>query len=270
MVELFEQDEKLTYAQSSKGNQLKWYNRDVWYKADYTGYEGLAEYVISKLLQYSNLNPSEYVDYDVETIRYRNTVYRGCKSKNFLPEGWSVITLERLFQSAYGNSLNQSLYSMRNNENRLRFLADQTIRVTGLRDFGIYMSKLLTIDALFLNEDRHTHNIAVLMDTLGEYHYCPFFDHGAALLADTTMDYPIQADADIEELIDRVEAKTFCASFDEQLDIAEKLYGKHLQFHFTRKEVEHLLEMEKEYPEEEKKRVLDVVMRQCRKYEYLF
>ncbi len=270
MVELFQQDEKKTYAQSSKGNQLKWYNQDIWYKADYTGYEGLSEYVISKLLQHSNLGALEYVDYEVETMRYRDTICRGCKCRDFLPEGWRIITLERLFQSAYGKSLSQSLYSIRDYENRLRFLVDQTVRVTGLKDFGIYMSKLLTIDALFLNEDRHTHNIAVLMDTLGEYHYCPFFDHGASLLADTKMDYPVQADVGIDELIGRVEAKTFCSSFDEQLDIAEKLYGKHLHFHFERKDVENILEMETEYPVEEKMRVLDVIMAQRRKYEYLF
>ena len=53
---------------------------------------------------------------------------------------------------------------------------------------GVYMNKLLTIDALFLNEDRHTHNIAVLMNGKGDYAYCPIFDNGAGLLADTTMD----------------------------------------------------------------------------------
>lgn len=41
MIELFEQDIKTDDRQSSKGNQLKWRNEDIWYKADYTGYEGL-------------------------------------------------------------------------------------------------------------------------------------------------------------------------------------------------------------------------------------
>lgn len=268
MVRLFEQDVQLPYAQSSKGNQLKWRNKNIWYKADYTGYEGLAEYLVSKLLQYSDLDVAEYVDYDVEMIQYKNTVYRGCKSRNFLPEGWRLITLERLFQLAYGRSLSKCIYSIQDYENRLRFLVDQTIRVTGLRDFGGYMSKLLTIDALFLNEDRHTHNIAVLMDETCRYHYCPFFDHGAALFSDTTMDYPM--DANVEQLMNGVEAKTFCTDFDEQLDIAERLYGKHLHFHFTRKDVEQLLEQEKAYPKEEKMRVLDVVTRQRQKYQYLF
>ena len=40
MVQLFEQDIKTNDRQSSKGNQLKWCRNNVWYKADYMGYEG--------------------------------------------------------------------------------------------------------------------------------------------------------------------------------------------------------------------------------------
>lgn len=60
--------------------------------------------------------------------------------------------------------------------------------MTGLQNFGVYMNKLLTIDAFFLNEDWHMHNIAVLMNGKGDYAYCPIFNNGAGLLADTTMD----------------------------------------------------------------------------------
>lgn len=51
MIELFEQNIRTNERQSSKGNQLKWENNGIWYKADYTGYEGLAEYMISHLLK---------------------------------------------------------------------------------------------------------------------------------------------------------------------------------------------------------------------------
>ena len=50
MVELFGQHKEMESRKSSKGNQLKWEEQGIWYKADYTGYEGLAEYVISGLL----------------------------------------------------------------------------------------------------------------------------------------------------------------------------------------------------------------------------
>ena len=42
MIELFEQDMKMDDRQSSKGNQLKWKSHGIWFKADYTGYDGHA------------------------------------------------------------------------------------------------------------------------------------------------------------------------------------------------------------------------------------
>ena len=53
MIELFEQNIRTNDRQSSKGNQLKWENEGIWYKADYIGYEGLADYLISHLLKKS-------------------------------------------------------------------------------------------------------------------------------------------------------------------------------------------------------------------------
>ena len=268
MIELFQQDIKTDGRQSSKGNQLKWENQGVWYKADYTGYEGLAEYVISGLLSYSNLDVWEYVSYQTEEIYYKRSRYLACKSKNFLPQGWKLITLERLFQNMYGESLNKSIYSIKDYTERVRFLVGQTIRMTGLEKFGAYLSKLLTIDALVLNEDRHTHNIAVLLDDAGEYHYCPFFDHGASLLSDTTMDYPM-AD-EVEKMISDVRAKTVCQDFDEQLDIVEELYGEQIKFYFNMETIDCLLTEEQFYVDEVKQRVRLILANQMRKYQYLF
>lgn len=268
MVKLFEQTVKTQTRQSSKGNQLKWENDGIWYKADYTGYEGLSEYIISGLLAYSNLKPEEYISYQTEEICYKSNQYHGCKSKNFLPDGWKLITLERLFQSMYGQGLNRAIYSIEDYGKRVSFLVEQTIRATGLQDFGIYLSKLLTIDALFLNEDRHTHNIAVLLDDMGEYHYCPIFDNGAALLSDTTMDYPMNGN--IEEMIGEVKAMTICQDFDEQLDIVEQIYGKHIEFNFNIKDVDKLLTEERYYSAQIKQRVKNVIINQRRKYQYLF
>ena len=88
MIELFEQDLKKEERQSSKGNQLKWENNGIWYKADYMGYEGLAEYVISNFLKFSNLNDDEFVVYSPIEIKYKNQKYNGACSNNFLKDGW--------------------------------------------------------------------------------------------------------------------------------------------------------------------------------------
>lgn len=84
-------------------------------------------------------------------------------------------------------------------------------------------------EEFFLNEDRHPHNIAVLMDAEGAYHYCLVFDSGAGLLSDTTMNYP--TGIEVGKLIGKPKAKTFCQDFDEQLNAIEYLYGQHLKFH---------------------------------------
>ena len=178
-----------------------------------------------------------------------------------------MFTLERLFYNFYNASLSKSLYAIKEHENRLLFLVNQVERITGLKDFGVYMSKLLTIDTFFLNEDRHTHNIAVLIDEKGEYHYCPIFDNGAALLSDTTMDYPMSQET--FHLMGNVSSKTFCYDFDEQLEIAEQLYGTQIKLGFSRQDVMDLLSEEPYYPEDVKGRVQDIIFERMRKYRYL-
>ena len=267
MAELFEQYVKKMSRQSSKGNQLKWENEGVWYKADFLGYEGLSEYLISHLLQKSTLRENEYVLYDLEEIHYKSQIYKGVKSHNFLEKGWQLITLERLYQNLTGESLYKTIFSIESHEKRFGFLVQQVEKYTGLRDFGIYLNKLFTLDAFFLNEDRHMHNIAVLMNENGEFAYCPIFDNGAGLLSDVRQDYPLQED--VYELMEQAQAKTICFDFDEQLDISEAKCGINLKFSFTKEDVDELLEKAVIYSEEERERVRRVLYAQMRKYAYL-
>lgn len=209
MVELFEQNIRTNERQSSKGNQLKWENDGIWYKADYTGYEGLSEYMISHLFEKSTLREAEYVIYDTEQIKYKRNLYHGAKSYTFLKDDWQIMTLERLFKTVQNASLNSMLWRIENVENRLTFLVENVERLTGLRDFGIYINKLFTVDAFFLNEDRHTHNIAVLMNGEGKFAYCPIFDNGAGLLSkqdvrnylERAEEYPVQIRQRVEKII---------------------------------------------------------------------
>ena len=268
MVELFEQNIRTNTRQSSKGNQLKWENEGIWYKADYTGYEGLAEYVISHLLKLTNLNEGEYVLYEPEQIKYKRQIYNGVRSRAFIDEDWQIITLERLFKNVYNESLTSVLWHMSDVKERLEFLVNAIKNITGLNNWGEYICRLFTIDAFFLNEDRHMHNIAVLMNGKGEYKYCPVFDNGAGLLSDTTMDYPMEQD--IYQMISEVKSKSVSQDFDEQLDVAENLYGQNLQFLFTKKNVSDIVNSADMYPLEERKRVELIIYSQMNKYKYLF
>ena len=56
---------------SSKGNQEKWQEGGRWYKLDQFGYEGLAETVISRLLERSSIEtdtPFRFVRYRIERM----------------------------------------------------------------------------------------------------------------------------------------------------------------------------------------------------------
>ena len=267
MIKLFEEEIKDQGRRSSKGNQLKFERDEIWYKTDYLGYEGLVEYTVSKLLAYSNLDDSEYVDYELEQIEYNDNIFNGCKSDDFT-EGWNLITLERLFKNSYGTGLNKMIYSIQEHTERLKILVEQVERVTGLKDFGMYMSKLLTIDALFLNEDRHTHNIAVMINNEGRFKLAPIFDNGAGLMSDVMMEYPLSKDTLL--LMDKVKPKTFCDNFSEQVGIAEKLYGQHMLFDFGYNEVKSIVDKADIYSDDIRTRVIEVVMQMRRQYEYLF
>ena len=267
MVELFDMDKREQNRQSSKGNQLKFYRDGWWYKVDYMGYEGLAEYVVSKLLGFSNLTADEYVDYELEQISYNGNTYNGCKSKDF-SDGWNLITVERLFMQSYGRSLYKSMYEMKDEKERLKMMVSNIERITGISDFGGYMSKMLAADALFINEDRHTHNIAVMTNDKKEYKTAPIFDNGAGLLSDTTMEYSLEQDHLL--MLDNVRAKTFCDDFVKQLDSAEQLYGKKIVFNYGFNEVKNIVDKYDIYNEQIKKRVVDVVMQLRHKYEYMF
>lgn len=268
MIELYENQLKKFERQSSKGNQLKWQDGEYWYKADYAGYEALAEYIVSKLLKKSNLNSLEFVEYDLEQIKYKRNIFNGVKSKDFLEEDWQMVTLERLYKTKKNVSLLQSVWKYKSTEERIKFLVDEVCKMTGIDEFGIYLSKMLTIDAFFLNEDRHMHNIAVLMDGAANYKLCPIFDNGAALLSDTSLDYPLSGD--IFEMMDEVKSKTICTDFDEQLDAVEKAFGYQLKFDFDKNDVDLLLDTQTQYPKEIIERVRTILYQRIRKYQYLF
>ncbi|MFR0901483.1 MAG: hypothetical protein ACLSG4_18840 [Anaerobutyricum sp.] len=94
--------------QSSKGNQLKWENEGIWYKADYTGYEGLVEYMISHLLKKSSLAENAFVCYDLEEIKYGTVIYNGVKSPDFwqrLADYYFITSIPELFRRKSPNAM---------------------------------------------------------------------------------------------------------------------------------------------------------------------
>ncbi len=195
------------------------------------------------------------------------TKYTGVNGEEVLMKTYTGENKD-LFKNVYNESLTSVLWHMSDVKERLEFLVNAIKNITGLNNWGEYICRLFTIDAFFLNEDRHMHNIAVLMNGKGDYKYCPVFDNGAGLLSDTTMDYPMEQD--IYHMISEVKSKSVSQNFDEQLDVAENLYGQNLQFLFTKKNVSDIVNNADMYPPEERKRVELIIYSQMNKYKYLF
>ena len=160
-----------TKATSSKGNQLKWLVGEKWYKADHMGYEGLCEVVISRLLEKSSVK--DFVRYHPVMIVFDSKEYTGCYSDNFRAKNESIVTLEHLSKQWLANSFAKELLRYEEPKDKIRHTAEFIEKVTKLENVGVYLTAMLELDAFFLNEDRHTNNIAfILNDDTGEYR-CP-------------------------------------------------------------------------------------------------
>ena len=212
---------------SSKGNQEKWREGGRWYKLDQFGYEGLAETVVSRLLERSSVEtdtPFRFVRYRMERMLVHGRERNGCSSADFLNPGESIITLPHLFRRM-DRPLKDTLPGLSSDRKRLEYLARRTAELTGLEAFPQYLTLLLEIDGLFLNDDRHLNNIAVL-EKEGRFSYCPVFDHGAALLSNTqTAPMNIEPDA----LIRSAKALPLGTTFNRQVIHARSLFGPQLR-----------------------------------------
>lgn len=214
---------------SSKGNQEKWFEDGRWYKLDQFGYEALSEAVISELLEHCNFNNKfDFVRYNIEELIVHNRPRVACVSDNFLNENQSIITINRLLSNEIGEPLIRQLSSISSNKRRIEYMVDKTKKITGLNQFGEYMTLVFEVDALFLNEDRHLNNIAVIYSSDG-YDYCPIFDNGAGLLSDVRS-YGL--DIEPRGLYSSVKSQPFEMSFTRQINTVRKLYGRQLNVGF--------------------------------------
>ena len=253
---------------TSKGDQRKWKIGDRWYKADYMGYESLAEVLVSHFLERSNLR-YPFVRYQLVQIEYAEEQLNACQSQNFLMQNEILVPLEKLYRQYTGESLATKMAEFAEPLERIQYLVEEVEKITGINDFGKYITAVLEIDAFFLNEDRHKNNLAVVYsENTKQYSFSPIFDQGLCLFADTRLDYPLRLS--LEECMKKIQAKPFSTDFDEQLDAAEALYGVQVQFDFSMKDLENeITRLTEKYSPVICERIQQLMRQQFRKYKYL-
>lgn len=189
---------------TSEGTQVKYYKDGYWYKEDFYGGEARAEYLISGILQFSDLNREEYVKYEIGILNGKNA----CRSKNFLGDGEEFISLYRYYQLTVGRKLNEDILKYETPKERADFVL-KFFRETCKLDLKDYFSKIFTLDALILNEDRHFNNLGIICTEDGTYRAAPIFDNGKSLLVGNLS---VNRRLPVEENVKRVVARPFSGS----------------------------------------------------------
>ena len=194
----------------SKGSQPKWDVNGMWVKEDFFGYEGLAEDIVSRLLE--RIENVSFVPYASVSIKrnYRAHVC-GCWSPNFLPEGCEYRPLYKL--------LNLWVPGFKLPENPLE--AIQLVVSLIQENCGLniteYLAANLYLDAITLNEDRHLNNLGLFYD--GTYSVPPIFDNGLSCLSDERT----YGNLRLFEAVKAVRSKPFSRHFEKQVAALQKL-----------------------------------------------
>ncbi len=104
----------------------------------------------------------------------------GCRSENFLNKDEELVTLYRLYFNEYGKDLSQVINGMDEMEERIDYVIRFVQESCGI-DIFEYLRKILTVDMIILNEDRHLNNLALIFDG-NAFKPAPIFDNGLSLL----------------------------------------------------------------------------------------
>lgn len=256
---------------TSRGNQEKWFDaeNDLWYKVDNGHFEALAEAVASEILRRftnaSELPGISVADYWIDTAEVHNLPQVLSVSKNFKKENESLVTVNTILKNSIGPGYIEAFNRRASLKERIAFLVSTVESATGMAAFGAYFTTLLELDALFLNQDRHLNNIALLR--ADEYKPCPIFDCGASFLLDFGLYRP---DVDTHAYLTKAVCLPFKSAFTRTVHTAQKLYGKQLMVEFCREEAEAVIELYLQYYPQQfryllKERVLTVLLEQKKK-----
>ena len=134
----------ITQEGTSEGTQIKYKKDGYWYKKDSRGHEGRAEYLVSRLLDFTTLGKEEYIQYEEGMINDCS----GCRSRNFLEDGAELITFYRLYYNAMGKNLAQAIAAMDRMEDRIEYVIEFIRQSCGL-DIRIYLRKILTLEDVY-------------------------------------------------------------------------------------------------------------------------
>lgn len=167
------------------GAQKKWTGKaNAWLKKDYVGGEAITETLVSLFLT-SCLNISEFkagfVVYGVFCPQDDT-----CISHSFLKEGESFFPLYDAIKT-----VNPKWSEYADFEGKLEYINSVYEAVLGY-SCKRWLLRVLTLDVMFRNTDRHFLNLGFIADSRGNLRLAPIFDNGLALGVSAGAYYDLQ------------------------------------------------------------------------------
>lgn len=211
---ILDETTKVVIDSSSKGNQRKFYNNGIWIKLDNDKCsEGLAEDFVSKLC--ACIYDFPYVQYESSQFEYRDEVYNGCYSRNMYNRQDIIFVSFRNLLKQCG--IQQNIFFRDESvEVNIKNVLELVYSRLGLNLLD-YFRRLLMLDCLIINEDRHIMNIGVCYcKSDGKYYDTPCFDNGSSLFC---TNWTYKKRKTLEENIDfaRSVARPFSKFYDKNL-----------------------------------------------------
>lgn len=147
-----------------------------WYKEDFKGGEALAEVLVSTFLRSCNyLGFKDFVPYHFKHTSVNSFDLRTCVSPNFLQKEEQFISFKDLL-----SQVNQPTENLVGFKFKLNYI-DSVFQQTVGQSFRKEMLRLLTLDVMFRNTDRHLSNFGIILAPNGSIRFAPIFDNGLTL-----------------------------------------------------------------------------------------
>lgn len=148
-----------------------------WYKEDFKGGEALAEVLVSTFLRSCNyMTSKDFVSYYFKHTSVESFDLRTCVSPNFLQKEEQFISFKDLLSLVHPPTT-ENLVCFDSKLDLIYSVFQQTVG----QSFREELLRLLTLDVMFRNTDRHLSNFGIILAPNGSIRFAPIFDNGLAL-----------------------------------------------------------------------------------------
>lgn len=189
------------------GEQKKYLVDDKWYKLDKKDTnESLSEELVS--LVSSHIKDFDYVDYKtVQIVDENGYMHNASVSESFVKPGESVVSMHDMMNQ---EDLMRYEYASSPSEQFDILVSTAWVKTGGL-DIKSHLNRIIALDCIIMNPDRHLGNLAFIKDEDGKYRIAPNFDNGLSLMANKRL---FSYQESLEDNMYKVPASTFSKSED--------------------------------------------------------